>query len=137
MMRLALNSFSRAAAGSAAIEFAVLAPVMLLFLFGVMFLGKMYFDDSTLETAVESAGRTIALNSTVTQAQLQTAIQSQLTEIGNPTVTVTYSSTTLDGIAVEHLTASITKTYKVPLLKSYTVTFSSDTYVPPNSLAGS
>lgn len=137
MQKLSLKSCSRAAAGSAAIEFAVLAPVLLMVLFGVTFLGKMYFDQSTLQTAVESAGRMITLNSAVTQAQLQTAIQNQIGIIGNPTVTVTYAPTTLDGVSVEHLSASMTKTYAVPLLKKYTFTYKSDTYVAPNTYTGS
>lgn len=123
--------------GSAAIEFAVVGPVFLAVVFTVYAIGKIYLDTQTLQTAVESAGRMMALSSQVTQTQLQTAVQSGLGNIGNPTVTVTYATVTINGVSVGHLSASMTRRYTLPLIKSYNMTYTADTYLPPNSFTGS
>lgn len=129
--------FFRTASGSAAVQFAIVGPVFVAFIIAICVLGKMYFDTETLQTAVESAGRMIALNSSVTQSQLQTAIQNQLGSIGNPTVTVTYATTTISGVSVGHLSATLTRTYTVPLITTYNMTYTADTYLPPSSYVGS
>lgn len=127
----------RAESGSAAIEFAVLGPVFIVMVFGILCLGEIYFDTQTLQTAVESAGRTIALSSSVTQSQLQTAVQNGLGTIGNPAVTVSYTNTTISGVSVGHLSATMTRSYVVPLIKTYTLTYTADTYLPSSTYSGS
>jgi Flp pilus assembly protein TadG len=128
---------AQARSGSAAIEFAVIAPICLALAFVVIFLGKIYFDTETLQAAVERAGRMIAVTQNVTQSQLQTAIQSSLAPIGNPTVTVSYSTTTISGVSVGHLSATMTRSYAVPWVTTYNMTYTADTYLPPSSFSGS
>lgn len=126
-----------ATSGSAAIEFAVVGPVLIAMLFGMYCFGEAYFDTQTLQTAVESAGRMMALSSNVTQSELQTAVQNGLASIGNPSVTVSYATTTVDGVSVGHLSATMTRSYFVPLLKTYNFTYTADTYLPSSTYAGS
>lgn len=97
----------------------------------------MYFDTQTLQTAVESAGRMMALNSNVTQSQLQTAIQNGLGSIGNPTVTVNYATVTINGVSVGHLSATLTRSYTVPLITTYNMNYTADTYLPASTFSGS
>lgn len=106
-------------------------------MFAIVIFGKIYFDRETLQTAVESAGRMIAINANVTQSQLQTAIQSGLGPIGNPSVNVSYSTTTINGVSVGHLSATMTCAYAVPFITTYNMTYTADTYLPPSSFAGS
>ena len=123
-------------AGSAAVEFAIVGPLLVAFLIGIVSFGRVYFDTQTLQTAVESAGRTIALSSGVTQSQLQTAVQNGLANIGSPTVTVSYTTITVNGVSVGHLSATLTRSYVVPLINTYNMTYTADTYLPPSSYAG-
>jgi Flp pilus assembly protein TadG len=125
-----------ATSGSAAIQFAIVAPAFLALVFGIIYLGMIYFDTQTLQTAVESAGRMISLNSSVTQDQLKTAIQNQLGVIGSPTITVSYTTATINGQNVGHLTATMTRTYIVPLITTYNMNYTAETYLPPNAFAG-
>ena len=126
-----------AVSGSAAVEFAILGPVFIAMLLAIVSLGKIYFDNQTLQTAVESAGRMIALSTSVSQSQLQTAVQNGLANIGNPSVTVTYTTTTINGVSVGHLSATMTRSYMVPLINNYTLTTTADTYLPPSTYIGS
>lgn len=132
-----VRRFLRTGSGSAAVQFAIVGPVFTAFLFAILGLGKMYFDTETLQTAVESAGRMIALNSSVTQSQLTTAVQNGLGPIGNPSVTVNYATVTINGVSVGHLSATLTRSYWVPLITTYNMTYTADTYLPPSSFSGS
>ena len=135
-LRARFGRVRKAEAGSTAVEFAIVAPVLIGFLFVIVYVGKMYFDTQTLQTAVESAGRMIALNSSVTQDQLKTAIQNSIGVIGSPTITVSYTTTTISGQSVGHLTATMTRSYTVPLVTTYNMTYTAETYIPPNAYAG-
>ena len=53
------GSASRAISGSTAIEFAIIAPFFLLFLFGIIETGVIFFLDSTLQNATEDAARMV------------------------------------------------------------------------------
>lgn len=63
--------------GSAAIEFAMIAPVFFLFLFGIIETGVIYFAQSTLTNSVEDAARLVRtgqLKGTLTPDQMKTAV---------------------------------------------------------------
>lgn len=64
---------ARGRSGSAAIEFAILAPVLCLFLFGIVETGVIFFAQSTMQNAAEDAARLVrtgqAQNGNMTKAQ--------------------------------------------------------------------
>jgi len=63
--------------GSAAIEFAMLAPVFFLFLFGLIETGVIYFAQATLTNAIDDAARTVRtgkLMGTLTADQMKDAV---------------------------------------------------------------
>ncbi|HEY3637939.1 MAG TPA: TadE/TadG family type IV pilus assembly protein [Rhizomicrobium sp.] len=64
---------ARNCAGSAAIEFALIAPVLALFLFGIIETGVIFFAQSTLQNAADDAARLVrtgqAQNNSMTEAQ--------------------------------------------------------------------
>lgn len=67
--------------GSAAIEFAMIAPVFFLFLFGIIETGVIYFAQSTLTNAVEDAARLVRtgqLKGTITADQMKNAVCSEI-----------------------------------------------------------
>ncbi|HEX4160120.1 MAG TPA: TadE/TadG family type IV pilus assembly protein [Rhizomicrobium sp.] len=63
----------RGCSGSVAIEFALIAPVLALFLFGIIETGVIFFAQSTLQNASDDAARLVrtgqAQNNGMTQAQ--------------------------------------------------------------------
>lgn len=63
--------------GSAAVEFAMIAPVFFLFLFGIIETGVIYFAQSTLTNSVEDAARKVRtgqLMGTLTADQMRQAV---------------------------------------------------------------
>jgi Flp pilus assembly protein TadG len=66
--------------GSAAIEFAMVAPVLFLMLFGIIECGVIYFGTSALQNATDDAGRMVRTGQAVgwTVAQFKTQICSEM-----------------------------------------------------------
>lgn len=65
--------------GAAAVEFAMVLPVLLLLLGGVIDFGSLYYNQIVLSNAARDGARLVAANSAAsplfTQSQIQTAIQ--------------------------------------------------------------
>jgi Flp pilus assembly protein TadG len=68
--------------GSAAIEFAMIAPVLFLFIFGIIESGVIFFANSALENAIDDAARQVRtgqVSGPVTPTQLRTLVCSEMT----------------------------------------------------------
>ncbi|HEY1629794.1 MAG TPA: TadE/TadG family type IV pilus assembly protein [Rhizomicrobium sp.] len=80
-LRAALSRLKRDKSGSAAIEFAVIAPVLFLFLMGTIETGVIYFASSTLQNATDDAARQVRTGqgSGFTIAQFKTQVCSEMT----------------------------------------------------------
>jgi Flp pilus assembly protein TadG len=75
--RLAKRMRARAISGSAALEFAMIAPVLFLFLFGVIETGVIFFAESMLQNATSDTARQIRtgqLSGTLTASQIRTSV---------------------------------------------------------------
>jgi len=79
----ALRRFRRNRRGSAAVEFALIAPMFFGLLFAIIESGLMFFASQVLETATQDSARLImtgqAQNAAYTQAQFKAAVCTRIT----------------------------------------------------------
>jgi Flp pilus assembly protein TadG len=68
----------RSRSGSAAIEFAILAPILFYFLFGMIETGFIFFLDTTLQNATDDAGRLVRTGQAQGQNMSQTQFVAQI-----------------------------------------------------------
>jgi Flp pilus assembly protein TadG len=80
--------------GATAVEFAVLLPVFLPLIFGVIQLGEMFWTQTAMQHAVEMAARCAAINATTcgSASQTQTYATTQAYGLTLPSGTFTASS---------------------------------------------
>lgn len=76
MMRL--RNFIRQTSGVAAIEFAIIAPILILFTFGIIELGRAFFFKQNLVTATDAAARLLYIEPTTDLVTLKATIADQL-----------------------------------------------------------
>lgn len=97
MVRLSslLRRFARASDGAAAIEFAIIVPVFVMFCMGIIEGGRMLWIHNSIQTATEEAGRYAMAHTTATNAQLITHAADYFDSVGmdNPTFTVVRDTT--------------------------------------------
>lgn len=124
------RAFAGDCRATAAPEFAVVSTVFLTFIMAIAYLGLMLFTYAGVHWAVENAARVAAVNTSATKTQIQTAINSNLTSIGLPTATSVSYTTTTTPFQIATVTATLTQSYVVPLISTFTITYSATTQVP-------
>ena len=80
--------FCRSTSGAAAAEFALLLPIILMFVFALYEFGRVYWIQNTLQFAAEETARwAMATNPACTTAGLQTHFNGELTALSSANVT--------------------------------------------------
>ena len=94
---LKIISFIKNVSGAAAIEFAIVFPVILLLVFGIMELGYVLWADSSMKYAASYASRYAFVNPTASSTAIKNFALSKVDLSGSPiTFTVTTNTTTVD-----------------------------------------
>ena len=115
-----MRRIGREDTGAAAVEFALVLPILLLLIFGIVDFGRLYFTQITLTDAAREGARVLALEgasgSGYTSTQAATDAESRVQDAAtgvNSTVSVT-SGTCVDGEPVT-VTASTSFSFITPL----------------------
>jgi Flp pilus assembly protein TadG len=126
------SRIARNQGGAAAVEFAIVSSVFLSFILGIAYLGIMLYTDLAVHWALEKGARVAEIDTSTTQTAVAAAINGYLSgmHVSSATVTYTVSNAT---ITRAYITASLTKTYSIPFIRTFTITFSANTYVPQSS----
>ena len=119
--------------GAAAVEFAIVSSAFFTLLFGICYVGIIFFDKASLQWAVERGSRLAMVNTSVTQTDIAAAVNQYLTDAGLPQATVLYSVSNASGYPVANIQASFERSYTLPFVSTFDITFSSSTYVPQAS----
>lgn len=83
---LALRADQR---GAALLEFAIVGPLLLTLLLGIVEMGRMFYVRNSLEYATEQAARFYTVTPSATWSQVQSALQNAMAGGMGPDVTVT------------------------------------------------
>src|SRR3954449_1957513 len=90
--KTALRRFRRNRRGSAAVEFALVAPIFFALLFAIIETAMVFFAGQVLETATQDTARLImtfqAQNQSMTQQQFKDSLCSRITSLFNCTTGV-------------------------------------------------
>ena len=118
--------------GSAAIEISLVLPVFLTMIIGIFAVGWAAHSTHNLRFALAEGARALQLEPTITQTELQTLVRSKVYEAHGPEdVSVTLTIDPLSaGVQLAHTTASYPVTFTVPLVGSYSFTYSVSMTVP-------
>jgi Flp pilus assembly protein TadG len=102
-----LRRLLRAREGLAAVEFALLLPVVALFMLGIIELGRLFWHRSTLEHAAEETGR-YAMAHAAASANELTAVLRERAAVALPrdAVAVALDRSTIGGIRYLTITAT-------------------------------
>lgn len=124
------GAFLRDRGGSAAIEFAIVGNVFLMFLFAIAYLAIFLWHAANLDWAVEAASRVAVVNSSATQSDIQTAVNNYLSSVGMGSATVQYNVTTSNGVKVAQITASKSESFAVPFFSTKNLNYQATADVP-------
>jgi Flp pilus assembly protein TadG len=126
-----LREFHSERRGSTSLEFALLSPVLILFLLGLLILGWSMYCLQSMRLALEQSGRALQINENLTEQDLASLVKSKLKSIGDPTITVTLSDdASVPGVKAKNLSASYAISFNIPFYGVYATTYSTNVKVP-------
>jgi Flp pilus assembly protein TadG len=125
-----LKRFSSDKRGASALEFAIVAPVFLLFLLGMFYVSWTIYNITSARFAIAEAGRALQMNQKLTAAELDAIfrkkIQTGLMTIQNLTLAVSASQA---GFSIAKIKAPILIKLKIPFMTEISLDFSVSTEV--------
>lgn len=123
--------------GSTSVEFAILSPVLILFLLGLFVVGWSIHCSQSVRLALEQGGRALQINEDLTEQEIAALVRSKLTSIGDPEILITLSDdTSIPGVRVKSLSASYGINLAIPFYGAYMATYSTSVKVPLAVTAG-
>ena len=117
--------------GGAGIEFALVAPFLIMILFGVFAFGWSMNTISSVRYALEASARSLQLNNTLTQADIQTIATQKLQALGMQNVSVTITTDPPSGgFTMAHVNASYAFVISFPYFSDYPINYTTSVTVP-------
>lgn len=111
--------------GVTAVEFALVAPVFLMFVLGIFDFGRLFFVKNTMQYAVGQTARFVMVNPTSPQATVETYAAGQASAIfAGITFTADAPGTDVDagtGVSYRTISGSYTFVYLIPFISDSTV----------------
>lgn len=99
--------------GAAAVEFALVVPVLLIFLFSTVSVARAFQVQGTLSAAAREAARTMALQNDLTAAKSAAVYAASVSSVTLATSAVSITPTTCTGAsATTNVTVTITYTFQ-------------------------
>jgi Flp pilus assembly protein TadG len=102
--------------GAAAVEFALVVPVLLLLLFGIVEFSKAFNAQATLSAAAREAARTMALANDATQARSAAVAAASSLGVGASSIAITPATCVADGTSTVTVTVTYHQTFATGLL---------------------
>ncbi|WP_189478990.1 TadE/TadG family type IV pilus assembly protein [Mesorhizobium sp. M1E.F.Ca.ET.063.01.1.1] len=125
------RAFACNASGGAAIEFALIVPFLVMLLFGIFAFGWSMNADSSVRYALEASARSLQLNNTLTQADIQTIATQKLQALGLQNVNVTITTDLPSGgFCMAHVNASYAFVINFPYFSDFPINYSTSVTVP-------
>ncbi len=104
--------------GSTAIEFAFVAPALIMSILGIFWFGWSMHNASSLNFALDQAGRALQLNPTMSQSALQSLVSTELAQISDVRISVSLQrGTAVNGTLLATISGSYSRSIDVPFLE--------------------
>jgi Flp pilus assembly protein TadG len=118
--------------GSAAVEFSLVLPAFLVLVLGIFWVGWVAHSTHNVRHALAEGARALQLKPSITQAELQTLVRSKVYaahDVATVDVTLTLDAVS-GGMQLAHTTATYPVSFTVPLVGTYSMTYSVSMTVP-------
>lgn len=126
----ALGRFRRARRGSTAVEFAIIAPVLVTFILGILMLGIAYHNAATIQWSLERSIRMAMIDEDVTLAEIEAAMADDLARAGSPDIVLSYTLEESGAVKLAVITADYEVPLNIPLLPALSLHYSVEDVVP-------
>lgn len=125
-----IKRFCNATGGASALEFALILPVFATMLFGTIQMGLAYYFAGSVQYALERTARLTMVEQDMSASQVQTAFSNELANFTDQDIDLNYSVDNSGDVPIAQLRADYQHEFVIPLVPSFSVTFTAETRVP-------
>lgn len=112
--------------GASAVEFAMVAPLLVVLLFGVFQVGWALHCASSVRYALEESARALSIDPDITAAEVEAAMRARLVRFADPEISVAIAAdASTPGLDVTSLNATYVHALSVPMLPTWELRFES------------
>lgn len=123
--------FGRDRSGGAAMEFALIAPFLVLLLFGIFAFGWWLNFMSSVRYTLEVSARALQMKNSLTQVDIQSMATAKLQSLGLQNVNVTIAvGPPSNGFKMAYLTASYAYVIDFPYFDRFPISYATTVTVP-------
>lgn len=122
--------FSHDSNGATAVEFALIAPMLMTFVIGILMLGIAYYEGATMQWSLERSLRAAMLDSHVTEADIEELMADDLARIGSPDINLVYAIDESGSVPLGVATASFDVPLEIPFVPDLSLHFSAENVTP-------
>ena len=127
----AINKIKKNQKGAAALEMALVFPIFLLFVLGIIEFTRAYWILHTMQLGIDEAGRYAMLHTSASDSVIVSTAKANMYGLDGSQFTVTSASQNINGLSYKVITATYPFNFIVPnLLPFNSITFSRTTSVP-------
>ena len=130
MMSGFLKQFLSDERGVNAVEFAMVLPVFVAMLFGVIQMGLALYYSSSIQYTMERTARAAMLDGDISAGALQQQFDAQLDEFMNKNIQLQYSTDNAGGVEIVVLKANYVHVFQIPLVPAFEIAFPVEVRVP-------
>ncbi|SDA42541.1 TadE/TadG family type IV pilus assembly protein [Mesorhizobium qingshengii] len=117
--------------GGAGLEFALIAPFLVMLLFGIFAFGWSMNSVSSVRYTLETTSRALQLHNTLTQTEIQSIATQKLQAMGLKDVNVTIVIDPVSGgFRMAHLTATYAFVIDFPYFSAFPINYATTVTVP-------
>ncbi len=121
-----LRRFAGNDSGASAVEFGMIAPLLIIVLFGIFQIGWALHCASSVSYALDESARALSIDPEITAAEVEAAMRERLDAIADPEISVTIDEdTATPGLRLTNLQATYVHSLAVPLLPVWELRFQS------------
>lgn len=114
--------------GVSALEFAMLAPIFLVMVFGALQVALAFHNGNTVRHAVKKASRELMFDKSLTEEQLQALVDERLAQLSPSglAVDVNLAVDTTGSVPIANVTGSYVTPVTIPMVTSFNARFNID-----------
>jgi Flp pilus assembly protein TadG len=125
------RSFKSDETAGTAIEFALVAPFLMIFLFGIFVFGWSMNAMSSVRYALEETSRALQMKNSLTQSEIARMVKDHVQQLGLQDIEVTLAiDEPSSGFRLAHVTATYSFVVEIPLVDPYPVNYTASITVP-------
>jgi Flp pilus assembly pilin Flp len=116
--------------GAAAVEFAIIAPVLLTCIVGILMLGISYYEAATVQWSLERTLRSAMVHPDLSADDIRARIEADLEAIGSPEIDFHYEIDDSGSVPLAVVSAGYEVPLKIPFVPDLALHFEAENVAP-------